>query len=156
MVWLLVVGLVVWCLVLSIKLSDLGVRLEGLKLELTRLRGAGHEPIPLAVAPADAATPNRKPMIPPTLDSTTASTRNGTLTGTNTTASVSITGPIASIRSVTTRSVLARSANLRFVLARSANTRSVLARSANTRFVNTRTGIHGTDVNILSLGGARY
>ena len=72
MVWLLVVGLVVWCLVLSIKLSDLGVRLEGLKLELTRLRAPGHEPIPLAVAPADAArlvtppafTPSPTPPLP--------------------------------------------------------------------------------------------
>jgi uncharacterized membrane protein len=53
MEWLLVVGLVVWCVVLSIKLNDLGVRLEGLKLELTRLRGPRHEP---TVTPsADAA-----------------------------------------------------------------------------------------------------
>ena len=72
MVWLLVVGLVVWCLVLSIKLSDLGVRLEGLKLELTRLRGPQHEPIPPAVAPADAPrlvtppafTPSPTPPLP--------------------------------------------------------------------------------------------
>src|ERR1019366_3547696 len=72
MVWLLVVGLVVWCLVLSIKLSDRGVRLEGLKLELTRLRGPQHEPIPPAVAPADAPrlvtppafTPSPTPPLP--------------------------------------------------------------------------------------------
>jgi uncharacterized membrane protein len=55
MEWLLVVGLVVWCLVLSIKLSDLGARLDGLKLELSRRRGPGHEPVTPPTPSPDAA-----------------------------------------------------------------------------------------------------
>ncbi len=52
MEWLLVVGLVVWCVVLSIRLSDIGVRLRALQLELTGLR---HAPAAPAAPPADEA-----------------------------------------------------------------------------------------------------